>query len=439
MINRITITSLFYKISLFLGLALVSGAAVSQKIEIDIEGGAVRGIPTAIVPFKVMNGPPPNTQALHEVVADDLRASGKFDPVPPQSFLSLPSRIEEVRYKDWRFINVEALVIGEIWTLGNDLYEVQFRIFDVARQTEIGEGIRIPNLSAATLRTAAHIVSDNVYSAFTGRPGAFNSRIAYIDEVISGGRPRYRLLVGDWDGFGSQEVYASWQPLLSPSWSADGSRLAFVAFTDKGSIVRVLETASGNATTVASFKGVNAAPSWSPDGSKLAYSTSRNGSPDVYIYDFNTQQHQRVTKHYAIDTEPAWSPNGQNLLFTSNRTGKPQIYRYDLSSQTINRITFEGNENANASYDYEGKRLVMVHLGGQIAVVNNQSDQVTPITVAKFDESPSFSPNGDMVLYATEERFEPLLRVASSDGRVRTTLKYVSGDVREPAWSPLRK
>ena len=429
---------LFSKFSVFLILVLLSGTAVSQKVEIDIDGGAVRGIPTAIVPFKVMDGPP-LSQALHDVIADDLRASGKFDPVAPENFLTLPSRAEDVRYKDWRFINVEALVIGEVWTVGDDRYEVQFRIFDVARQQEIGTGKRIPNLSGSDLRTAAHIISDNVYSAFTGRPGAFNSRIAFIDEVLQGTRPRYRLLVGDWDGFGAQEVYASWQPLLSPSWSPDGSRLAFVAFTDKGSIVRVLELSTGTPTTIASFKGVNAAPSWSPNGSKLAYSTSRNGSPDVYVYDFNTQQHQRISQHYAIDTEPSFSPNGRDLLFTSNRTGKPQIYRYDLSSGSVNRVTFEGDENANASYDYDGKRLVMVHLGGQIAVLQNDSDEMVPITFAKFDESPSFSPNGDMVLYVTEEQFEPQLKVASSDGRVKTTLKYVNGDVREPAWSPLRK
>lgn len=439
MIRKIAIKRLWSRAVLFLCLAALSGIAAGQKIEIDIDGGAVRGIPTAIVPFKVVDGTqlPHN---LHEVVADDLRASGKFDPVAQQNFVSLPSRAEEVRYKDWRFINVEALVVGEVWTLGEDKYEVQFRIYDVAREQEIGTGRRIPNLSGADLRTAGHIISDYVYQAFTGRPGAFNSRIAYIDETVQAGdRRRYRVLVGDWDGFGSQEVYASWQPLLSPSWSPDGSRLAFVAFTDTGSIVRVLELATGKPSTIASFKGVNAAPSWSPDGTKLAYSTSRNGSPDVYLYDFNTQQHQRISKHYAIDTEPAWSPDGRGLLFTSNRTGRPQIYRYDLSSESVNRVTFEGKENANASYDYDGKRLVVVHLGGQIAVLENGSSEVIPLTFAKFDESPSFSPNGDMVLYATEVQYRPLLRVASSDGRVTTTLKYVNGDVREPAWSPLRK
>jgi len=176
--------NLFSKIGVFLCVAMLSGNAAGQKIDIVIDGGAVRGIPTAIVPFKAVDGNP-LPHAVHEVVADDLRASGKFDPVDSQNFLSLPSRAEEVRFKDWRFINVEALVIGEVWTLGEDRYEVQFRIYDVARQAEIGTGKRIPNLSGADLRTAGHIISDNVYQAFTGKPALFNSRIVYKPETVA--------------------------------------------------------------------------------------------------------------------------------------------------------------------------------------------------------------------------------------------------------------
>jgi len=164
-------------------------------------------------------------------------------------------------------------------------------------------------------------------------------------------------------------------------------------------------------------------------------STSRNGSPDVYIYDFDTEQHTRINNHYGIDTEPAWSPDGNYLLFTSSRSGKPQVYQIGLNSNEVTRMTFEGKENANASYDLSGKNIVMVHEGGQIVVMQEENR----LTNGKFDESPSFSPNGDMVLYATEQAYEPALMVASSDGRVRTRLSFVKGDVREPAWSPIRR
>jgi len=412
--------------------------AVAQKIRGIIDGGQIRGIPTAIVPFKIVDGLELDTQ-IDLVVAADLNASGKFESIEAAAFMSMPSRPEEVRFKDWRFVDAEVLVIGEVWKLDKDKYEVQFHIYDVAREQQIGTGKRIPNLRERDLRTVAHIISDSVYQAFTGRPGAFHSRIAYIKRSeIEHQRYRYRLIVADWDGYNEKELFASWQPLLSPSWSPDSKKIAFVSFTPKGPVVKVIDRLTGRHETIASYKGVNSAPAWSPDGTKIAYATSKNGSPDVYIYDVATKQHERVTTHYAIDTEPAWSPDGKSLLFTSSRTGKAQIYTHVIGSDSSTRATFEGKDNANASYDFEGKRVVMVHEGGQIVVMQAKTGQLTWLTNAKFDESPSFSPNGDMVLYAAEYDFQPALVVASSDGRVRTRVEFVKGDVREPAWSSLR-
>ncbi len=423
-------------------LAIASVAwvsASSAQVELNITGAAVKGIPIAIVPFKVTDGSLIEHQ-IHEIVAFDLNASGKFESIPPASFLSQPSRDEEVRYKDWRFINAEILVIGEVLTLGADQYEIQFRIYDIARQKQIGRGKRISGLSMRNLRTAAHVVSDNVYEAFTGRPGAFQSRMAYVErKEVEYQRFRYQLMVSDWDGYGAVEMAASWKPILSPSWSPDSTELAFVSYASRGPIIKTVDLNTGKEKVIADFKGVNSAPAWSPDGSKIAYSTSRHGSPDIYVYDVLTKQHQRISSHYGIDTEPSWSPRGESFLFTSSRSGKPQIYSYSMSDKSVTRMTFEGDESANASYDLDGRKIVMVHEGGRIVVMDEETSRITPLTLAKFDESPSFSPNGDMVLYKTEQQFEPALMVASADGRVRTRLELVSGDVREPAWSPLRK
>ncbi len=421
---------------IMLASLMLANQAQSQKLVGEIGGGQVRGIPIAIVPFKSIE---PLEHQIDEVVRADLRASGKFEPISKTNYISFPATNDEVRFKDWRFVDAEALVIGEIWKLESDLYEVRFHIYDVAREQQIGAGQRIPNLRREDLRKAGHIISDHVYNAFTGRSGAFNSRIAYIKRSeIEFQRYRYQLMVSDWDGYGAQEVYGSWGPLLSPSWSRDGSRLAFVSFGEGGSIVQIMQLNTGQTEIIAQFSGINTAPAWSPDGSRLAYSTSRHGSPDVYVYDINSKQHTRISTHYGIDTEPAWTPDGRGLLFTSNRTGKAQIYLASLSGGDTTRVTFEGDENANASYDPTGTRLTMVHEGGQIAVMDEETNRVTMLTNAKFDESPSFSPNGDMVLYATEDRFEPALMVASSDGRIRTRLEFTYGDVREPAWSPIK-
>lgn len=419
----------------FVLLSAVIGSYSYAQIKLDISGGEVRGIPTAIVPFKFIDGGELQTNVAG-VISKDLAATGKFDTISPSRFLTLPSNSEEVRYKDWRSINAEALVVGEIWKIAEDNFEIRFRMFDVAREKEIGVGKRIPNLRGTDLRSAAHIISDQVYTAFTGRPGAFHSRISYITRVeIEYQRYQYKLMVADWDGYGATEVYSSSNPLLSPSWSPDTKKIAFVSFSDTGPIVQSLELVTGEITVIAAFKGVNSAPSWSPDGTRLAYSSSQNGSPDLYVYNFSTGEHQRLGSHYAIDTEPSWSPSGDALLFTSSRTGKPQIYRYMLSSQQVDRVTFEGKDNANASYDYSAEQIVLVSDGGKIVVMQADSGDITVLSDAQFDESPSFSPNGDMVLYIAESDYGSALVVTSSDGRVKTRLEFVNGDVREPAWS----
>ncbi len=417
---------------------MVSTSAVAQ-VEINIDGGVEQGTPIAIVPFKVADGVELEHQ-IHSIVANDLYSTGKFEPIPSEKFLTLPSKIEEVRAKDWRLINAQILVFGEIWSLGKDLFEVQFRMYDIARDRQVGKTKRIPNLRAKDLRAVAHVISDDVYTAFTGRGGAFRSSIAYVDREQKGPqRYRYKLMVADWDGFNAAEVYASKNPILSPDWSPDSQKLAFVNLTKKGPVVKVLDLASGRTEDIAKFKGVNTAPAWSPDGAQLAYSSSRHGSPDLFIYNTQTKEHTRVTTHYGIDTEPAWGPRGETLMFTSNRSRKPQIFRYSLLDESITRMTFEGDENANASYDSDGKNIVMVHDGGNIVLMNTESSEMQWLTKAKFDESPSFSPNGDMVLYMTEQGFEPTMVVASTDGRVRTRVQFVQGDVREPAWSPLKR
>jgi len=424
-----TISRTTFAFLMALLFAQVSYAQEQEKLRGSIDGGVVRGKPIAIVPFKVLDGTDVEHQ-IHDVVAFDLNASGKFESIPVKDFLSQPSKDEEVRYKDWRFINAEILVIGEVWNIGSGKYEVQFRMYDVVRQQQIGNGRRISGLSKRDLRTAAHVISDNVYQAFTGNQGAFQSRMAFVKRTeIEYQRYRYKLMVADWDGFGAREVYASWNPILSLDWSPDRQNIAFVGFNSKGTVIKSVNLRTLDEETIAQFKGVNSAPAWS----------SRHGSPDIYIYDLLTKQHNRISTHYGIDTEPSWSPRGDSFLFTSSRTGKPQIYSYNVYDQSVSRMTFEGDESANASYDAEGKQIVMVHEGGKIAIMDEDTGRLTMLTNSKFDESPSFSPNGDMVLYKTEVDYEPALMVASSDGRVRTRLDLISGDVREPAWSPLRK
>lgn len=427
---------------------VVSLLIISVQTSAQNDAGIIRGTaqasqisatPIAIVPFKSREGEQLEHQ-IDQIVGNDLYASGKFSPINSERYLTLPSRREEIRAKDWRLINAEIVVFGEVWSLGDGRYEVNFGAHDIVRDVALVDLKRIPNLRMQDLRTVAHVVADEVYKAATGRGGAFQSRIAYVQrERVDNQRYRYKLMRADWDGYNPVELWASWNPILSPDWSPDAKKLAFVNLTSKGPVVKVMDLTTGRIEEIAAFKGVNTAPAWSPDGTRLAYSSSKHGSPDVFIYDTVSKEHLRINSHYGIDTEPSWGPRGETLLFTSSRSRKPQIYRYSLLDGSITRVTFEGDENANASYDPSGKNIVMVHDGGNIVVMDAENNELMWLTKAKFDESPSFSPNGDMVLYMTEQGFEPTMIVASTDGRVRTRVEFVQGDVREPAWSPLRR
>ena len=419
-------------------VVLFTGRVFAQ-VEIIIDGGTKSGIPLAVVPFKTPDGIELEHE-IHKIVANNLYTTGKFEPIPSEKYLTFPAKLEDVRAKDWRLINAQVLVFGEIWALGRNSYEVIYRMYDVARDVQIGQTKRVAKVRGEDMRAVAHLISDDVYKAVTNRGGAFQSKLAYVErEQLSPQKFRYKLMVSDWDGFNPVKVYRSKNPILSPSWSPDSRKIAFVNLSKNGPIVRVVDLNNGRVETIADFKGVNSAPAWSPDGSKIAYSSSRHGSPDVFVYDIEAKEHIRITKHYGIDTEPSWGPRSETLLFTSNRSRKPQIFRYSLLDESIERMTFEGDENANASYDEAGKNVVMVHDGGNIVLLNPETSEMQWLTKAKFDESPSFSPNGDMVLYMTEQGFEPAMIVASVDGRVRTKVEFVRGDVREPAWSPLKK
>jgi len=235
-------TSIISRISIVLLSTLLllqsANAQQQEKLRGSIDGGVVRGKPIAIVPFKVLDGSDIEHQ-IHEIVAFDLNASGKFESIPIKDFLSQPSKDDEVRYKDWRFINAEILVIGEVWNIGNDQFEIQFRMYDVVRQQQVGNGRRISGLSKRELRTASHLVSDLVYKAFTGNEGAYQSRIAYVKRSeIEYQRYRYQLMVADWDGYGAREIHASWNPILSLAWSPDLQKIAFVGFNENGSVIR---------------------------------------------------------------------------------------------------------------------------------------------------------------------------------------------------------
>jgi TolB protein len=418
-------------------IALFLGAAGARaQLTIEITQGVDNPTAIAVVPF-AWGGPGPAPEDIALVVDGDLARSGQFAPVPRSDMLGLPSREAEVFYRDWRAINAEYLLIGRVTASGRDM-RIEYELFDVVRQTRVHAGIESGPISEA--RMQGHRVADAVYEKLTGIPGAFATRLLYVSVTRNpGGKDYYRLTLADSDGARPIVLLESREPVLAPSWSPDGTQIAYVSFETNRPAIYRQELATGRREQLTNFKGLNGSPAWSPDGNTMAMVLSKDGSPDIYLMNLATKQLTRVTSHYAIDTEPTWMPDGNSLMFTSDRGGRPQIYRYDLRTGATERVTFEGAYNARARIAQDGRNVVLVHRQDSdfhIALLDLVTRRLHVLTSTELDESPSIAPNGSMVLYATKSGDRGILAAVSVDGGVKFRLPSREGDVREPAWSP---
>lgn len=422
-------------------IAALWPALAGAVLRIEITQGLEGALPIAVVPFAVegAGAAPPHDVAA--IVAADLARSGKFRPLPASDMPQRPSYVRDVSFDPWRAMGMESLVVGRVRQEAPGRYEIQFQLLDVVRKQQI-VGYSLPATSA-TLRSAAHEIADIVFERITGIPGAFNTRIAYVSAQGQGEERRYVLQVADADGYDANTVLQSDEPLMSPTWSPDGRSLAYVSFESGRPEIFVQELATAQRDKLASFPGINGAPRWSPDGRRMAMTLSRDGNPEIYVMELGSRRLQRITDNRAIDTEPAWTPDGERLIFTSDRSGAPQLYEVPARGGRAARLTFEGRYNARAAVSPDGKAVAMVHgdAGGgfRIAVLDRETRALRVLTDGRLDESPTFAPNGSMILYASTDGRRGLLYAVSVDGRVRQRLTLTEGgDVREPAWSPLR-
>jgi len=414
--------------------------SASAALTIEITQGMEGALPIAIVPFG-WEGPLPEAPLdVAGVITADLYRSGRFSPLSEEDFLARPQEGSQINFTNWSILGVENLVVGRLRTVQSE-YIIQFQLFDVFRAKQVtGYSIRT---NEQNLRHTAHQISDIIYEALIGEPGAFATRIAYVTEMRNAtGKRRYSLQVADADGFDPKPVLNSTQPLMSPSWSPDGTKLSYVSFENGRPHIYIQDVRTGKRELISSRTGLNGAPAWSPDGKRLALVLSKDGSPDIYILNLTNNRLQRITHSYAIDTEPVWTPDGRSLLFTSDRGGQPQIYRVGIADGREERLTFEGAYNARPTLSPDGRLLAMVH--GEkgiynIALMEMDTGALRVLTDARLDESPSFAPNGSMIIYATEDRNRGVLQAVSVDGRVRQRLFLQQGDAREPAWSPYDK
>jgi TolB protein len=423
-------------IRLFILCAFFYVLPAQAVLTIDITQGSKSAIPIAIVPFSVI----PNqalSESIWDVVASDLARSGRFEPLSVDDMLSRPSTVQQVRYKDWRLLKMNAIVIGNVQQLGADQYEVSFRLLDVFNENQLAGNKYV--VQSSLFRKVAHKISDIIYHKLTGIPGAFDTKIAYVMQEGERKNARYMLQISDADGYRPVTILESKFPIMSPAWSPQADKLAYVSFEKKRAQIYVQNLRTGNRSLVSDFPRINSSPAWSPDGRKLAMSLSKDGNSEIYIKELSTGVLTRLTNNAAIDTEPEWTVDGRNIVFSSGRAGKPQLYQVSALGGTARRITFQGGYNAGATYSPDGRQLALitdVNGGFKVGIYDATTRSIRTLTNTRLDESPSFSPNGEMILYSTVQGGKNVLAAVSSDGSVQQVLRFAAGSVKSPAWSP---
>jgi TolB protein len=418
--------------SILWAMPLLAKAALN----IEITGGVEGALPIAVVPFDTSKLSSKLPVDLAEIVASDLNRSGVLKSMNRSELPANPHYSNQVKYQRWRTAGQDYLVVGRVLEKSPGVYDIQFQLLDVLKQKQL-LGRSMP-AKTRNLRSRAHQISDFIYEQITGTRGAFNTRIAYVRAQKNAGR-KYVLQVADTDGFNAQNVLKSDEPIMSPSWSPDGKSLAYVSFENDRPEIFIQHLATARRSKVAGFRGLNSAPSWSPDGKFLALVLSKDGSPDIYTLNTATKRLKRLTKHRSIDTEPVWTSDGKAIIFTSDRAGSPQLYRVNANGGKPKRLTFEGRYNTAASLSPDGKFVAMVHGDrGQykIAQYDLETGNLIVLTDSSLDESPSFSPNGKMLLYASTRGNNGFLFAVSIDGRAKHKLSDQAGDIREPVWGP---
>jgi TolB protein len=415
-------------------LTLVAQPAAQAQLRVEITGVGSNQFPIAVGSFQRDGQVPEQVDA---VIRANLQRSGLFRLVDPGS-AALPENVQ-VNHSEWKARGADALVVGSIARLADGRFDVRFRLWDTVKQAQLDAASYVT--SAAELRLNAHRISDRIYEKLTGERGVFATRIAY---VVALGKSAFELQVADADGGNPQTALRSRESIMSPAWSPDGAQLAYVSFESGKPVVYVHTLATGERRAVANFRGSNSAPAWSPDGKLLAVALSLHGGlQQIYVIDAQRPSTpRRLTNSGAIDTEPAWSPDSRFIYFTSDRGGGPQIYRMAPDGSGVQRVTFSGDYAVSPRVSPDGKTLAYIARRNgsfQVRTLDLASGAELTITDTTMDESPSFAPNGRLLLYATEVNGRGVLASASTDARVRTRLSGPSGDVREPTWGPFIK
>ncbi len=436
----------FVKITFFSFLLCVT--RVVFGLDVELTRGIESAVPVAMVPFA---GEVETGFGITSFIHTDLSNSGRFALLDEPVMTQRPHQPKDVDQLFWRKQNIEHVIVGSVKAISEELYQVSFAVVDLYQGSGEGQATKdhialeqTLQVNRSQMRHLSHHISDLIYQQLTGERGIFSTRLAYVlvnrrFSSIGEDLTQYSLQISDMDGFNSKPILQSSEPIMSPSWSPDGKKIAYVSFEGKRPAIYVSDIASGERQLITRYPGINGAPAWSPDGKKLAVALSSNTNPNIYLIDLESKKLTQLSRGYAINTEPSWAPDGKSIIFTSDRGGAPQIYQMDLKGKHSKRLTYVGNYNAKASLTPDGKTLVMLHREAKsfnIAALDLEQGLLRELTSFGFNESPSVAPNGRMVVFASQDGGHGVLGMASIDGQVTLRIPDRQGNVQEPVWSP---
>mgnify|MGYP005631569797 FL=1 len=409
-------------------LTLFFTITLSSELILEITQGTENPFRVALLEF---DGDKNISNQIDDIIKNNLKISGEFGIFEGSDLLSIPSNESEVIFNDFKILNIDYLVMGKIKKDGSSL-SVIYEVYEIKRGKKIRTStvFGIPNKN----RQLGHYISDGIYEEITGIKGIASTKILYITENES-----FNLVIADADGSNEQILLKSNEPIISPSWSPDSKKVAYVSFESGMAKVYIQDIASGERELAIKNPYQISSPSWSPDGKFLSLTMYQDGNAEIYILNLKNKNLTRLTKHYSIDTESSWSPKGSKIIFTSGRSGSPQLYELDLrrSNAKPKRLTFDGNYNAKGSYLPNNEGIVFVHRENknfQIAIKYFSENFIRPLTNAQLDESPSISPNGNVIVYAIKDKGMGLLAGVTLSG-AKFRLPARKGSVREPSWS----
>jgi TolB protein len=415
---------------LIFSASVLVGAAAHAQLRVEIAGVGNNQIPIAIAAFADEGVAPAQISAI---IKADLERSGVFKVIDTGTVISETANVD---YGQWKARGADALVVGSVQRLADGRFDVRYKLLDTIKTSELSSLAQAAQPKYT--RLSAHKIADDIYLKLTGTRGAFATRIAYVNE--NRGARDYRLEVADADGEAVQVAVRSNEPIISPSWSPDGSKVAYVSFEARKPVIYVQDLITGGRKVIVNEKGSNSAPSWSPDGSKLTVALSKDGHTQVYGVNPDGSGLRRLSSSSGIDTEPQYSADGQTIYFTSDRSGGPQIYKMSASGGNATRVTFNGNYNISPRVSSDGKTLAWISQrdgGFSLYAMDLASGQEQRL--AESATEPSFSPNGKYIMYATKTGGRTALAVVSVDGRVKQRLTTQAGNIREPNWGPFMK